>query len=69
MLNKGMELTAIKKQMQNKYSWWKLSEEREFSNGETNLYYKDGNSMVVFFFDGNLRLRDTSHLEYPSLAE
>lgn len=69
MLNKGMKLTTIKKQMQNKYSWWKLSEEREFSNGETNLYYKDGNSMVVFFFDENLRLRDTSHLEYSSLAE
>lgn len=69
MLRNGTKLATVKKQMNDKFNWWKFYEERKFPNGEINLYYKDRNSTVVFFFDRNLKLCDTSYFEDTKLTE
>lgn len=69
MLNNGTKLATVKKEMQNRFYWWKFYEERKFPNGEINLYYKDENSTVVFFFNRNLKLCDTSYFEDTELTE
>lgn len=59
MLKIGMTVDTVKKQMKEKYKWWKISNLIKFESGEENLYYiscEDNSDMLVFFFDGNKRL-------------
>lgn len=59
MLKIGMTVDNVKKQMKEKYKWWKISNLIKFESGEENLYYissEDNSDMLVFFFDSNRRL-------------
>lgn len=65
MLKIGMTVDNVKKQMKEKYKWWKISNLIKFESGEENLYYisEDNSDMLVFFFDGNSRLACISRLD------
>ena len=66
MLKIGMTVDTVKKQMKEKYKWWKISNLIKFESGEENLYYissEDNSDMLVFFFDGNSRLACISRLD------
>lgn len=65
MLKIGMTVDNVKKQMKEKYKWWKISNLIRFESGEENLYYisEDNSDMLVFFFDGNSRLACISRLD------
>ena len=65
MLKIGMTVDNVKKQMKEKYKWWKISNLIKFESGEENLYYisEDNIDMLVFFFDGNSRLACISRLD------
>ena len=66
MLKIGMTVDTVKKQMKEKYKWWKISNLSKFESGEENLYYissEDNSDMLVFFFDGNSRLACISRLD------
>lgn len=65
MLKIGMTVDNVKKQMKEKYKWWKISNLIKFESGEENLYYisEDNSDMLVFFFDSNRRLACISRLD------
>ena len=65
MLKIGMAVDTVKKQMKEKYKWWKISNLIKFESGEENLYYisEDNSDMLVFFFDSNRRLACISRLD------
>ena len=65
MLKIGMTVDTVKKQMKEKYKWWKISNLIKFESGEENLYYisEDNSDMLVFFFDSNRGLACISRLD------
>lgn len=50
MFNRGTSIQAVKKKLSS-LPWLIFKEERNFSTGETNLYYNNGDKLTVLYFD------------------
>lgn len=52
MFKKSASIKIVKEKLSS-LPWLTFKEERNFSTGETNLYYNNGDKLTVLYFDEN----------------